>query len=90
MDSIETQNEAPEVETPSIFTLTSLIDSSAALEAAERLYASNLGGVRFFSELNRALPKARAQQTAQRLENVALAEEVGTGAIIEVSQHEPL
>ncbi|HMN84041.1 MAG TPA: hypothetical protein PKA20_29495 [Burkholderiaceae bacterium] len=58
----------------SVFSLTSLIDSSAAEQAAERLYASNLGGVRFFSELNRAMPRARAMQTAQRLESVALAE----------------
>lgn len=57
-----------------VFSLTSLIDSSAAEQAAERLYASNLGGVRFFSELNRAMPRARAMQTAQRLETVALAE----------------
>ena len=57
-----------------VFSLTSLIDSSAAEQAAEPLYASTLGGVRFFSELNRAMPRARAMQTAQRLESVALAE----------------
>ena len=90
MDSIEPQYEAPEVETPSVFTLTSLIDSSAALEAAERLYASNLGGVRFFSELNRALPKARAQQTAPRLESVAQAEEIGSDMIVEISDADPV
>ena len=62
-----------------VFSLTSLIDSSAAEQAAERLYASNLGGLRFFAELNRAMPRARATQTAQRLESVALTEDSADG-----------
>ena len=68
---------------PEVFSLTSLIDSSAAAQAAERLYASNLGGVRFFSELNRAMPRARAMQTAQRLESVAMAEVVEGGSEVD-------
>jgi hypothetical protein len=43
-----------------VFMLTSLNDSGHALEAARRLYRSSLGGLRFSSELNRAIPRGRA------------------------------
>jgi hypothetical protein len=59
-----------------IFSLTTLIDSSAAVQAAERMYARTTSGLRFFSELNRALPSARAAQTAAELEHMAEAESI--------------
>jgi hypothetical protein len=43
-----------------VFMLTSLLDSGRAQEAAQRLYTSSLGGLRFSSELNRTIPRGRA------------------------------
>ncbi len=79
MDLQATANEldlhADESNTPDIFTLTSLIDSSAAQQAAERMYAANMNGLRYFSELNRAVPRARAKADGRRLE-IAVAGEL--------------
>ncbi|MFT3803006.1 MAG: hypothetical protein QM766_17560 [Burkholderiaceae bacterium] len=55
-------------DTSHIFSLTALIDSQAALAAAERLYASNQNGIRFFSELNRALPRSQADKMPRETE----------------------
>lgn len=60
--------EAEEVGSNDIFTLTSLFDSSAAQAAAERLYASSQNGLRFFSELNRALPRSQAERMPRETE----------------------
>jgi hypothetical protein len=57
-----------------VFTLTAMIDCSAALQAAQRLYQSSNNGLRFFSELNRAVPKARAAALVEELETIAEAE----------------
>ena len=55
-------------DTSHIFTLTSIIDSSAALAAAERMYAGHQNGIRFFSELNRALPRSQADKMPRETE----------------------
>jgi hypothetical protein len=60
---------------PDVFSLISMIDSSAAQRAAERLYASGLSGLRFFSESNRAVPRARIANGTQPAGQVACADD---------------
>lgn len=59
---------------PEVFSLTSLIDSSAALQASKRLYQASHKGLRFFSELNRAVPNTRARALVEELERAAESE----------------
>lgn len=57
-----------------VFSLTSLIDDTAAQRAAERMYANSTNGLRYFSEISQALPCSRAAQAAAELEMLAGAE----------------
>lgn len=92
MDLHATANELDlhdeESNTPDIFTLTSLIDSSAAQQAAERMYAANMNGLRYFSELNRAVPRARAAADSRRLEMAAASEPADAEPIAEYGEAE--
>lgn len=62
MDTI--QVERTDAGTQDVFSLPSLLDSSAALAAARRLYAGNRTGVRFFCENRRVVPVHELDEAA--------------------------
>ncbi len=45
-----------------------LLDSSAALQAAQRMYASSQSGLRFFSDFRRVVPTSQLRAEQQREE----------------------
>ncbi|HRA77892.1 MAG TPA: hypothetical protein PK956_03725 [Burkholderiaceae bacterium] len=55
METMQAQGAETEAESDEVFSLTTILDPSAALAAARRLYAQNRTGLRFFCENRRVV-----------------------------------
>ena len=55
METMQVQGVEAEGESDEVFSLTNILDPSAALAAARRLYAQNRTGLRFFCENRRVV-----------------------------------
>lgn len=73
-----TLDEAQEYAGSEVFTLpTMLMDQSAALEAAQRMYSNHRAGVRFFSDFRRTMSVAEmlaSQPADEELDDEAVSE----------------
>ncbi|RPH63129.1 MAG: hypothetical protein EHM83_10600 [Burkholderiales bacterium] len=56
MDTMQAEPATDVVDEKEVFSLPTILDPSAALAAAKRLYAHNRAGLRFFCENRRVVP----------------------------------
>lgn len=56
MDTMQAELESEFADEQAVFSLPAILDPSAALAAAKRLYAHNRAGLRFFCENRRVVP----------------------------------
>jgi hypothetical protein len=56
METVQVQGAEVDAAGDDVFSLTTILDPSAALAAARRLYAQNRAGLRFFCENRRVVP----------------------------------
>ncbi|MCZ7561068.1 MAG: hypothetical protein M5U30_14260 [Burkholderiaceae bacterium] len=65
------QAQVPDADEPGteVFSLTTILDPSAALAAARRLYTQNRSGLRFFCENRRVVPVDEAEELVQGFEH---------------------
>ncbi|HMM52749.1 MAG TPA: hypothetical protein PKD87_14195 [Burkholderiaceae bacterium] len=68
METMQAQGTDVEAAGEDVFSLTTILDPSAALAAARRLYAQNRAGLRFFCENRRVVPVNEAEELAQAFE----------------------
>jgi len=68
MESMHAPGAEFEAADENVFSLTTILDPSAALAAARRLYAQNRVGLRFFCENRRVVPVDEAEELVQGFE----------------------
>ena len=75
METMQAQDFEAEAATSEVFSLTTILDPSDALAAAQRLYEKNRAGLRFFCENRRVVSVEEADAA-----NAALEQEFERGA----------
>jgi len=68
METVHVQGAEVDAAGDDVFSLTTILDPSAALAAARRLYAQNRAGLRFFCENRRVVPVDEVDELVQAFE----------------------
>lgn len=70
METMQAHGADAEAEGTEVFSLTTILDPSAALAAARRLYAQNRTGLRFFCENRRVVSVDEAEAIGETIDEV--------------------